>query len=234
MIDLLLKNASRSGVEIDKLFDLITFLVGFWFLLAEAVLFGLVFRFHRSRSPRALYVSGEEKHQKRWIAVPHVLVLLCDVVIIAGTMLVWSHVKQQLPPADAVVRIGSQQWAWVFTLPGPDGVFDTPDDIARVNELHVRSGAVYHFELTAQDVIHCFSVPAFRLKQDAVPGRLIKGWFAALEPGRYDIQCAEMCGIGHGLMAASLYVEEKEQHARWLQENAAPPRELVAFRFPNP
>ena len=69
-------------------------------------------------------------------------------------------------------------------------------------------------------MLHSFSVPVFRLKQDAIPGRVITGWFKPTMTGTYDIQCAEICGIGHGLMPARIVIETAEQHAAWMAENA--------------
>jgi cytochrome c oxidase subunit 2 len=113
-----------------------------------------------------------------------------------------------------------QQWAWSFVQPGPDGKIDTPDDIKTVDEMHVEVDKLYHFKLEARDVLHSFSVPVFRLKQDAIPGRIITGWFEAIKTGEYDIQCAEICGIGHGLMAGRIIVESAEQHASWVSSQS--------------
>jgi cytochrome c oxidase subunit 2 len=147
------------------------------------------------------------------------LVLICDVFIIVGAVRIWYDVKQVLPPADATIRVVSQQWAWSFVHPGADGKLDTADDIRTVDQLHVAVGEVYHFELESRDVIHSFSVPAFRLKQDAIPGRVITGWFEPTQTGTYDIQCAEICGIGHGVMAARIFIESPEDHSKWLARN---------------
>ena len=68
-------------------------------------------------------------------------------------------------------------------------------------------------------MLHSFSVPVFRLKQDAVPGRTITGWFKPIITGEHDIQCAEICGIGHGIMGAKVFLETPEQHAAWMQQN---------------
>ncbi len=121
-----------------------------------------------------------------------------------------------MPPADETVRVIGQQWAWSFQQPGPDGVLDTADDIRTVGELHVKVNTTYHFELMSRDVVHSFAVPAFRLKQDALPGRTITGWFRANRVGTYDIQCTQMCGMGHGLMAGRIIVETPQDHAAWL------------------
>jgi cytochrome c oxidase subunit 2 len=71
-------------------------------------------------------------------------------------------------------------------------------------------------------VLHSFSVPVFRLKQDAVPGRVITGWFRATRPGTYDIQCTQICGMGHGLMAAHIIVETPQQLAAWMKRVTDP------------
>ena len=221
MIEYLLPAASTFAREIDNLFDLIFFLVGFWFILCQAVFFWLLFRFRARDGVKAQYVTGELKHEKRWITIPHMLVLVCDVFIIYGAVRVWYDIKQNLPPAQETVRVIGQQWAWTFVHPGPDGQLDTPDDIVKVNELHLENGKTYHYKLESTDVLHSFSVPVFRLKQDAIPGRVITGWFEPTMTGEFDIQCAEICGIGHGLMGARVYVETPEQHAAWIAANSS-------------
>jgi cytochrome c oxidase subunit 2 len=211
---------SSYASQIDDLVWLIGILVGFWFFLCQAVFFGFIIKYRRREGRPADYITGEEKHLKRWVTIPHLLVLVCDVFIIYGAVRVWYHVKQELPPAYQTVRVVAQQWAWTFVHPGPDGALDTGDDIATVNEMHVQANQVYHFLLESKDVLHSFSVPVFRLKQDAVPGRVITGWFEATKTGQWDIQCAEICGIGHGLMPARVFVETPEQHAAWVAGHA--------------
>lgn len=207
---------STYAQDIDNLILLIAVLVGFWFLLAEAVFFAFLWKFRARDGQKAEYITGEDKKQKRWVTIPHLLVLVCDVFILYGAIQVWVDVKQTLPVPDREIRVIGQQWAWTFVTPGPDGKLDTEDDIRTVDELHIEEGLNYHFKLTAVDVVHSFSVPAFRLKQDAIPGREIVGWFNAGNTGTYDIQCAEMCGIGHGIMGAKLFIEDKATHATWI------------------
>jgi cytochrome c oxidase subunit 2 len=219
---LLLQQLDRSSSfagDIDGLIILIGWIVGVWFLIAEGVFFFLIFRYRHRDGHRGEYITGEEKHQKRWITIPHALVLVCDIFIIVGAVRVWYDIKQNLPNPDAEVRVIAQQWAWSFVQPGPDGQLDTADDIKTVDDLHVEVGKTYHYHLEARDVLHDFSVPVFRLKQDAIPGRVITGWFQATKTGVHDIQCAEICGIGHGLMAARIHVESPEEHAAWMQAN---------------
>ena len=219
MIEHYLVQASSYAADIDSLIILIAVLVGVWFLIAEGVFFYLIFKFRHRDGHKGQYITGEERHQKRWISIPHFLVLVCDLFIIVGAVRVWYDIKQNLPPADATVRIIAQQWAWSFVQPGPDGQLDTADDIKTVDDLHVEVGKTYHYQLEARDVLHDFSVPVFRLKQDAIPGRVITGWWKATKTGVHDIQCAEICGIGHGLMVGRIHVESPEEHAAWMQAN---------------
>lgn len=214
----LIQRASSFAGDIDGLVWLVTVICGFWFILAEAMFFWLIFRFRAKDGVPSLYITGKEKHLKQWINIPHILVIICDAVIIVAAVTVWVRVKQTLPPADAVVRIVGQQWVWTFEHPGPDGRLDTADDIETTDELHVEVGKTYHFQLESRDVLHSFSVPVFRLKQDAVPGRTITGWFKPTRTGAFDIQCAEICGIGHGIMLGRIFVETPEQHAAWVQK----------------
>ena len=212
-------NASSYAGDIDGLVLLITVLVGFWFFVAQGVFFWLIFRFRAREGVPAQYLTGKEKHVKRWINIPHVFIIMFDVVIIAAAIKVWVEVKQNLPPADEQVRVVGQQWVWTFVHAGGDGKLDTPDDIVTTDDLHVEVGKTYHFLLESKDVLHSFSVPVFRLKQDAIPGRTITGWFKPTKTGSWDIQCAEICGIGHGVMTGRIHIENSADHGAWVQEH---------------
>lgn len=220
MLSHYLESASSFSGDIDNLILTIAAIVGFWFFLAEAVLIGLIIKFRAVEGVKAKYISGENPKEKRWVSLPHYATLVFDVLIIIGAIRVWQDVKQTMPQADQTVRIIAQQWAWTFVHPGPDGKLDTADDIRTVDELHVQNNKTYHFELTSRDVLHSFSVPVFRLKQDAIPGRVIKGWFKPTMTGQFDIQCTEICGIGHGIMPARIIIEDQDGHLDWVRKNA--------------
>jgi cytochrome c oxidase subunit 2 len=220
MVERLILQASSYAASIDGLILLVMVLVGFWFLLAEGIFFWLIWRFREKPNVKTQYITGKEKHLKRWITIPHALVLVCDVFIIIGAVQVWYNVKQHLPEADTTVRVIGQQWAWVFQHPGTDNELDTADDIWTTDDMYVENDKTYHFQLTSRDVLHDFSVPVFRLKQDAVPGRTITGWFHPTVAGMFDIQCAEICGIGHGVMAARIHVQTASEHTAWIAQNS--------------
>jgi len=216
MLEWLVVPASTFAKDIDFVFALVFGIVGFWYILCNVAFFGFLFRFRKREGVRGQYITGNEHHLKRWVEWPHYLVLVCDVAIVAAAVQVWYSVKQDMPPAAQQVRLMSQQWAWSFAHPGPDGQLDTEDDIKIVDELHVEVNKVVEFKLESRDVLHSFSVPSFRLKQDAVPGRVISGWFEPNRVGTYDIQCAEICGIGHGIMGAQVFVHTPADYAAWV------------------
>jgi cytochrome c oxidase subunit 2 len=221
MLEWLVVPASTFAGDIDFVFALVGGLVGFWYILTNVAFVWFLFRYRKRPGVPAQYITGTEHHLKRWVEWPHYLIILCDFVVIFAAVQVWYKVKQDLPPAEAEVRVMSQQWAWSFVHPGVDGKLDTADDIKTVDELHVEVDKLYHFKLESRDVLHSFSVPSFRLKQDAVPGRVITGWFEPNRVGSFDIQCAEICGIGHGIMPARIIVHTPEEYAAW-QAGASP------------
>lgn len=216
MLERFLHVGSTYARDIDGLILLVLVITGFWFLLAEGLFFWLIVKFRHKEGVRSRYVTGDEKHLKRWITYPHYLVLVCDVFILVAALRVWNNIKIELPAPERTIRVVGQQWAWSFVHEGADGQLDTDDDIRTVEELHVEVGKVYHFKLESRDVLHSFSIPHFRLKQDAIPGREITGWFEATETGTFDIQCAEICGIAHGLMAARIVIQTPEDYAKWV------------------
>jgi cytochrome c oxidase subunit 2 len=222
MISWYVPEASTFAADVDHLILLVAVIVGVWFLLAEFVFFALIFKFRARDGRRSQYLTGEQKHEKRWISYPHYAVLVFDVIIVIAALRVWNTIKVATPQTQETVRVIAQQWAWTFVHAGPDGQLDTPDDITTIDDLNLEVNRPYQFELHSRDVLHSFSIPAFRLKQDAVPGRVIRGWFTPTRTGTYDVQCAEICGLGHGLMPARVHVQTAAQHAAWLAGAGAP------------
>lgn len=221
MIERWVPAVSSFAGDIDFVFDLVFWIViAFWFVVVEVVFVWLIVRFRKRDGVPAQYITGELKSEKNWVHYPHLLVLACDVVILAAAIRVWYNVKQNVPPTDETVRIVGQQWAWSFVHPGADGRLDTPDDIKTVDDLHLEVGKTYAFKLESRDVLHSFSIPVFRLKQDAIPGRVVTGWFKPIATGEHDIQCAEICGIGHALMPGRVLIETPEAHAAWVASHS--------------
>lgn len=224
--------ASTFAGDMDHLFIMITVIVGVWFLVAEGVLFYLMFRYRRKRGRPAGYVKGDRRRQMAWVLVPCLVILGFDLFIDASSARVWEHIKETRPPAAMTIRVDARQWAWDFTNPGADLKLGTADDIKTTNEIHLPEGAVVEFELRSMDVLHSFWVPELRLKQDAVPGRTIRGWFQVTRPGIFPVLCAELCGVAHGVMKGSMYVHTPEEYRLWLAGQTAPAPEQAAPAAP--
>ena len=116
--------------------------------------------------------------------------------------------NQQVP---LTVNVMGLQYAWIFTY--PDGITS--------GELHIPVGKEVELKLTAQDVLHAFWLPEFRLKQDAIPGRESELRFTPNRVGQYPIVCAELCGAYHGAMGAQLFVHTPEEYQSWIKEQQA-------------
>src|SRR5574338_910947 len=114
LLERLVPEASSYARDLDKLFEMIFWIVMFWFTLTQIMFFWLLWRFRKQEGRKAEYYDGSEWSIKRWVTYPHLLVLVCDVFIVVGAVNVWFHIKQFQPPAEQTVRVISQQWAWTF------------------------------------------------------------------------------------------------------------------------
>src|SRR3954468_3468337 len=128
------------------------------------------------------------------------------IMFAAGALL---YFRMRTPPTDSdQVYVVAKQWMWKLQhLEGP----------REINQLHVPVGRDVELIMTSQDVIHSFYVPAFRLKQDVVPGRYTTLWFRATRPGVYTLDCAEYCGTHHAGMHGKVVVMPAADYARWLE-----------------
>ncbi len=213
------ENISTFGGDIDAVFSLVYHIVGFWFLVTEGFLLYCIIRYRRRSGRGAAYVRGEQWSELAWVLVPAVIVLALDLSIEAAGGPVWARVKEERPAGGIPVRVTAKQFNWEITYPGPDGQFDSADDLTMDNELHVPVGQNIQLTLRSKDVIHSFFLPNARFKQDVLPGRTITAWFNATKTGRYEIPCAELCGFGHSGMLGHLTVHSAEDYQRWVAEH---------------
>lgn len=212
------ENVSTYGGDVDSVFALIYWLGLVWFV-ATVGTFGTFLLLYRRRAGRpATYVTGERLREVAWILVPCAVVLLLDLWIDWRGAPAWARVKREVPPAGLTIQVTGRQFFWSVLYPGPDGRFGTPDDRQLTNEIHVPVGRPVRLLLQSGDVVHSFFAPNLRLKQDMVPGRLTGAWFEATRPGRYELPCAELCGIGHSIMNGWLYVHPPDEYLAWVQQ----------------
>lgn len=221
MLRWLPENIATYGGGVDHVIRVITLIVIPWFILAEAVLFFFIFKYRKKKGVSATYQTGTTWKSLMWLLVPAAAILGFDIGIDLVQGPVWNEIKLYLPVrSDDVIRIKARQFVWEFTQSGRDRLLDTPDDIETINQLTVPVGKKVVFELQSLDVLHSLWIPNLRLKQDAVPGRTIKGWFEATKTGVFPIACAELCGSGHGIMKGELHVLNEGEYEKWLSENS--------------
>src|SRR5262249_2301145 len=212
---LLPEQASTMASRVDHLlYYLVSVSVVFVALIAGAI---MIFMVRYRRGSAAVRTGGAHLPltlEARWMLVPPVVAM---VAFVWGATLYAALVRA---PDDAlVVHVVGKQWMWkVQHLEGR----------REINELHIPIGRPVRVVLTSEDVIHSFYVPAFRTKQDAVPGRYTSTWFEATRVGRYHLFCAEYCGTIHSGMIGSVIAMEPAAFAAWLAgaeagESAAPP-----------
>jgi cytochrome c oxidase subunit 2 len=206
--------ASTISTSIDHLhfFIILTTFAGSIFVFGLTAFFVIRYR-RRSEEETTPQVVASRTVELLYIGGPLALFLLWFAIGYA------QYVKAQTPPADAMdVYVTAKQWMWKFSYPGGPNAIGT---------LTVPTGRPVRLLLTSRDVIHSFFVPAFRLKQDALPGRYTQLWFQVRAPGRWRIMCAEYCGLWHSQMWGEVVALSPADYGRWREEQR---RGLVAHR----
>jgi cytochrome c oxidase subunit 2 len=127
----------------------------------------------------------------------------------------WNVDRAAADPRAIRIEVNAHQWAWDARYPGPDGTFNSADDIVTLNDLRVPVGVPVIVQLASTDVIHSFSLANFRVKQDAIPGTINRLWFQAKETGTFEIACAQHCGTHHYKMRGVLTVLPPEEYEAW-------------------
>lgn len=195
--------ATVFGRQVDTLFYFLVALTGFMSLLICGTLLYFALRYHKNRKiDRTLPPTEGRKMELIWTIVPLMFFLF---IFYQGANLYLVSVS---PPPDALEIYGTaKQWMWKF---------QHAEGKREINELHVPVGRPVRVILAAEDVIHAFYVPAFRVKADAVPGRYTSLWFEAAEPGKYHLFCAEYCGTGHSKMIGQVIALPEHEYQEWL------------------
>jgi cytochrome c oxidase subunit 2 len=231
--------ASENGHAVDNLMVYVH-----WLMLALFVGWTLYFgyvlwRFSAARNQKADYTGSTSKLPK----YTEIAVVLAEAVLLLGVALpIWAKNVDHFPdPTDkhtTVIQIMAQQFAWNARYPGPDGKFGRQDmklistdnvfgvdpadpagkdDVQVFNEIHVPVNQPVLIYLSSKDVIHSLKLVAMRITQDAIPGLRIPCTFKPTKVGRYQIECAQLCGNGHAAMAGGfIVVDTDEAYQKWL------------------
>jgi cytochrome c oxidase subunit II len=215
---LLPDNAATFG-GIDSLYYLILVITGIVFLIVQVALIYFVVKYRYRPGRKAEYITGNARAELIWTAIPFFILIF----LAFRSYDVWLDIRSpdRLPEGAFEVHVLATQFEWHVTYPGEDGVLGTEDDFTVRNRLNIPVDMPVIVHLTSNDVIHSFFVPAFRVKQDAVPGMTIPVWFQATQVGEYVLGCAELCGIGHYRMRGTVTVQAPEDFADWQREEAA-------------
>lgn len=211
------EQASTYAPEVDRLFHLIMWITGVIFVIVEAMLLFFLWKYRHREGRVATYTHGNNRLEVVWTIIPAVICVMLALL----SRRIWEDIKEHMPHDALEVHVTGEQFAWNFRYPGPDGKFDTPDDILTLNQLHFPVGKPVIVTLTSKDVIHSFFLPEFRVKQDAVPGMHSRIWFEGNKVGHWEIACAELCGLGHFRMKGFVTVDTPADYEKWLAEQAA-------------
>jgi cytochrome c oxidase subunit 2 len=214
-------DVSRDGYRAEALFWYTTLMCVIAFTLVTFALVYSSWKYRARPGVKALYTHGTDRKS---FLVTGILAALVFVTIDMNLVRVsQADVKEYtynwpVSPDTVKIEVMPQQWAWNIRYAGPDGVFNTADDVVTLNEMRVPVGRPVMLNLKAKDVIHSFYIPNFRLKQDANPGYVTRTWFQAVQPGNFEIACSQMCGWAHYQMKGDLIVQPEADFARWMKE----------------
>jgi len=199
-----LPEATTHAVQVDHIFYGLLVLSGLTMLLVFVLVIFLAVRYRRGsnakRGPLPEIVSRE--FEIGWTSA----------TLFLFAFLFWwassADLKSLAAPADAIeIHVVAKQWMWKT---------QQPNGAREIDALHIPVGKPVRLVMTSQDVIHSFFVPAFRVKQDVVPGRETEIWFNATKTGVFPLLCAEYCGTDHSMMRGRIVVMRPEEYANWL------------------
>jgi cytochrome c oxidase subunit 2 len=234
--------ASSNGQDVDDLIIYVHWLMLALFIGWIIYFFYALHRFRSSRNPKADYI-GVKSHASSYVELAVAAVEAVLLIFIAVPLL--AKAVDKFPPADksTVIQVVAQQFAWNARYAGPDGIFgrqdmkfvaldnvfgvdpsdpNGKDDIQVLNEIHVPVGKPVIIYVSSKDVIHSLKIIAMRVCQDAIPGLRIPCWFTPTKIGRYQINCAQLCGSGHaGMTGGFLTVESQADFDKWLNSKTA-------------
>jgi cytochrome c oxidase subunit 2 len=207
------EQASTVAPRVDEFWYFLVGVALFFVVLIAGfeVVFAVRYR-RRSEDEVPLPVTGALRLEVLWIAIP---------LAISLVIFVWSaslfYTIARIPDDGLEIYVTGKQWMWrAQHMQGR----------REINELHVPVGRKVKLTMTSEDVIHSFFVPAFRVKQDVLPGRYTRLWFEATKPGSYRLFCAEYCGTSHSGMGGWVHVMEPADFQAWL--SGTPPGSSLA------
>jgi cytochrome c oxidase subunit II len=204
--------ASEQGAEVDYAFETLFLYAMPVFMLVIAVLIYGVARWRVKDPEQGEDFDNSNVFSWTWFGVS---IALASLVFVTPGMTGFLALRDQ-PEPDVVIELTGVQWHWDVAFPNMDMTMEAP------SELLLPKDTVVRFDMTSVDVLHSFWVPAFRLKQDVIPGEVSSVTITPTELGDFNenpvfrLQCAELCGTGHARMFLPVRVVEPEEFEAWL------------------
>jgi len=193
--------------QVDGLYLFLVSVSVFFTLLIFALVFVFAVKFRKSAHAKAEHIEGSLPLELTWTLIP----LGITMIFFAWGALIYF--QEARPPRGAMeVYAVGKQWMWKF---------EHETGQREINALHVPVGRDVKMIMSSQDVIHSFYVPAFRIKQDVLPGRYTTTWFRPTKVGTYHLFCAEYCGTEHSGMIGEVVVMEATAYQAWLANGGA-------------
>lgn len=218
--------ATQIAGQVYSFHDLLLVIITLITLFVLALIGYVIWRFREDRNPVPSRRSHNTVLEVVWTAVP-VLIL----VIIAIPSFKLLYAIEQAPTPDLRIKAIGHQWYWSYVYPDHGGfTFDAimkdeadlepgePRLLATDNYVVVPVKKKVLVQVTSEDVLHAWAVPAFGVKVDAIPGRLTQLWFEVEEPGVYYGQCSELCGVNHGFMPIAIRAVTQEEFDAWVEQ----------------
>jgi cytochrome c oxidase subunit 2 len=202
------EQASTFAWQVDALYFYLILISVFFTVGIVVGIFYFVVRYReRGKFDNGAEIHGSMALETTWSIIPFII----SMTIFLGGAIVYYN--QYRPPKDAMeIYVVGKQWMWK----AQHGTGQR-----EINELHVPVGHQIKLTMTTEDVLHDFSIPAFRTKIDVVPGRYTTLWFEPTKPGKYHLYCAEYCGLNHSGMGGWIYVMEQREFDNWLSGNVS-------------
>jgi cytochrome c oxidase subunit 2 len=217
-------DASVDGHDVDSLIKSTGYMLGFLFV--ALVVWLLWASIVHGKNHVASYDHGTSKKALRTtLGMAAAIFFIVDGNLFFNSVVdlnkvFWNFDGVEKRPDVVNIEINAHQWAWDARYAGPDGKFNTADDIVTLNDIRVPIGQPVLLQVASVDVIHSFYLPNFRVKTDAVPGMINRLWFEAKETGQFEIGCAQHCGVNHYKMRAVLTVLSAEEYKAWASESS--------------
>src|SRR5271168_5227242 len=201
--------ASTMAGPVDALYIFLVLLSLAMTVAIFATILVFVAKYRRRKGVEAEQIHGSVALELGWSIIPLMIFML---IFAWGAVIFY---QERTPPrSSAEVYIVAKQWMWKI---------EHAEGQREINALHVPVGRDVRLIMTSQDVIHSFYIPAFRIKQDVLPGRYTVEWFRATKPGVYHLFCAEYCGTQHSGMVGSIVVQEPAQYEAWMNGGSTGP-----------